>query len=119
MVDRSDLATAQQLYDEYRQIVQAVINFDSGGRIVMMAVRWDDPDDPDNPTLSRIATVPTQYMNYPPQMVEGIKQFFQQREREIARQLSDIGVTGLDQLALQLKKDMADGSADSAAAGMR
>ena len=88
MVDVTDITAANSLMNEDQQITAALNNLNNGGRITSMTI--DGPPDEANV----MATVPTGYIQYPPQMVAGIKAALEGRQHEIDQQLADMGFTG-------------------------
>jgi antitoxin component HigA of HigAB toxin-antitoxin module len=92
MVEQSDLGTINRLNDEYQSIDQMIFLLDHGGRISFFQAESDDAE-----ATNGIANagVRSDYIEYPPQMVTAIKTALQQRQREIARDLADMGVTGI------------------------
>lgn len=101
MVDRADLAKANQLASEYSQISMAISNFDNGGRITSMIVSPPIPagPPPGPPALGgsslTAANVRTDYMTAPPQMIATLRTLFAQRQQEIYDELAAMGVTSI------------------------
>jgi hypothetical protein len=87
MVDRSSLRKVNALYEEHGQLVQAIHNLDGGGRISSMDIV--------GPPGELSATVPTEYIVYPPAMVAAVKTALQGRQQEIKNELATLGLTGL------------------------
>jgi hypothetical protein len=67
-------------------ILAAVRQLEDGASILSLVV-----GPPDNPAALR-----TEYMHFPPQMVEGIKAQAHERLDQISSELSGLGVTGVD-----------------------
>lgn len=86
-MDINDVGRATQLVDEKNRINYAIQNFDHGGRIVQMAVGGPQA------TMGMVQ-LSTIYMDYPPQMLDSIKQLFARRLAEIQKELDELGVTG-------------------------
>jgi len=100
MVDRSNLQQVNMLYGEAAAIDMALRGFDNGGRIVQMSVSpgpLPEPSDEDPFARMRVSGMPvsTVEIEYPPQMVEGIKQQLQTRKAAIDRELTELGLTGI------------------------
>jgi hypothetical protein len=87
MVDRSNLAQVNALYNELGQIEQGIINLDGGGKISSMDIMGPPGELP--------ATVPAAYIAYPPQMVASIKTALEGRKVQIAGELAALGLTGV------------------------
>lgn len=101
MVDLAKVPNVSVLVDEFNAIGRALNNFDNGGRIVAMQVSAPAPQTRDQeggppPLMAFGVTVPTTTIDYPPQMVTTIKNSLESRRNEIAQELQDIGVTGID-----------------------
>lgn len=93
MVERTDLQRVNALYAELSGIARGLQVIDQGAEIisVIFAIRSDSDSPWRSPT-----TVRTEHMDYPPQMVEAIKQFMYQREDQIASELSNLGLQGVE-----------------------
>ena len=82
MVDSNNLPMINALFDEYQNIANAIVILDHDGKIMRMTVAGPG-----------VATVDTSYMDYPQQMVTGIKQYFAQRQEQIRDELEEAGLT--------------------------
>lgn len=102
MVELADLTNAARLKSELQTLDLALANFAAGGRIVSLNVAGPLPDPLPEP-LPSIFGVPvsTIDIDYPPQMVTAITTALQQRRAAIAKDLADMGITGLDQPSAQ------------------
>jgi hypothetical protein len=93
MMDPANIRRAAELYAEMRQIERAVEVIDANGTIIAVTLESADlHPDPDSPIHVTI-TVPTEGLQYPPQMVAAIKAQLEERRTAINHELSDIGVT--------------------------
>jgi len=98
MVDRTDLAKVNQLYDESNLIDRAIDNFDHGGVIIAMSISGaplDAPPPPGESSRSGV-TLSTTAIAYPPAMVDAIKTALTARLGEIDQELGSLGVTGFE-----------------------
>ena len=95
MVSQSDLAKVNRLNEEYQNITRAIENLDGGGRIVTMVISAPQPENGNGFPMGQAAVVPTQYINYPDQMIDAIKHAVDARMHEIRDELASLGVTGL------------------------
>ena len=95
MVDRENLGRVNQLYDEREQIVQTLNLFDQGGRIIRLTVGVEGETNWQK-FIANTASVSTEGLPYPPQMVDAIKGFLEQRKDEIAQELADLGLSGVE-----------------------
>lgn len=93
-MDLNNIPQVSGLWQNYMATKAALDGFDHGGRIVMMQVTSGPPAPPDHPPTPA-AWVPTVDIDYPPQMVDGIKAVLKARCDEIIKKLTDMGVTGL------------------------
>lgn len=101
MVDLADVPQMTMLVGEKQSINIALDNLEQGGRIVGMRIAPKPPEqlegEPPRPVFSMMGVeVPTVSIDYPPQMVDAIKQALTQRRDAIAKELSDMGVTGME-----------------------
>lgn len=94
MVDRSDLPKINALYGERNNLQQTLKLVDEGARII--AVTWGKQSESAPHFWQFTATTNTEYMDYPPQMVEAYKAFLHQRLTQITAELAQLGVTGLE-----------------------
>lgn len=92
MVDKADLARADELATEFGNLAQALANLQAGGKIVGMVVAFSPTQPPEAQITMGISTT---YMDYPAPMVDAIKAFIAQRQSAITDELTSIGVTGL------------------------
>lgn len=92
MVTKDDLAKANRLANETREISRAIQILDSGGRIMAMMVGNPNPS-PDSPAIPGFAQVDVSTLDYPAPMVESIKAQFRTRQQAINSELSAMGVT--------------------------
>ena len=83
---------ANQLVRERRSIQQAMEAFDSGGRILAITVGQPPPEGIPFPTGPMVST---QHIDYPPQMVDAIKEAFTTRQGQISEELAKLGLTGV------------------------
>lgn len=98
MVDVTNLTQASGLMGEYQALGMALDNLENGGRIVAMEIAAPiSPDSPEQAPPPMGMRISTQGMDYPPQMVTSIKSVLTARQDEIAKQLSAIGITGMNQ----------------------
>lgn len=95
MVDRTNLEQVNMLYTEARTIEAALQGFDNGGRIVEMSVSPGPLPEGDDVIRGRPSGIPvsTVHIDYPPQMVQGIREQLQARKAAIDAQLSALGLT--------------------------
>lgn len=84
-MDYENLDQITALATERRAIQRAVELLKADGRIVSMTISGN----------SGMASLPTQYITYPQQMVVGIETALQGRLKEIADELAKLGVTGI------------------------
>jgi hypothetical protein len=91
----NDIQKINGLVAERRSIVTALASFDRGGRIVGMTVGMPPPEGHPTPPVAMGAQVNTQYINYPPGMVDSIKAAFATRQQQITQELAQLGVTGV------------------------
>lgn len=87
MVDRSNLAEVNGLYDEYNALGQAIANLNAGGRITSMTIAA-----PNSPAT---ATVSTAGITYPSQMNDAMRTALTQEAQAIHKELTDLGLGGL------------------------
>lgn len=90
MVDVANITRAQGLVGEHQSIVAALERLDEGGRIVAMSIA----DAADAPVMTWV-TVPTSFIEYPPQMVTSIKSALSARRDAIQSELAKLGITGV------------------------
>lgn len=90
MVDTTNLPQINSLYSELNQAEQAIKLFNEGGRIIALSVGKRDAEDK---FWQFTATASTEYMAYPPQMIDTIKGFLGQRLADLKQQLTDLGMT--------------------------
>lgn len=99
MVEQTHLANAAKLNQEYQTIDRAIHVLDDGGRILAMMigrVPGEEHHGPPGPPLPDGGIiVRTETLEYPPQMVAGIKQQLTARQTAIREELRKMGVTGL------------------------
>lgn len=100
MVDLANIPQATALANEKQSITTALDNLEKGGRIVAMRIAPKPPEQPEGappaPTFPMMGVeVPTASIDYPPQMVTSIKQALSQRRDAIAKELADLGITGM------------------------
>jgi hypothetical protein len=86
MVDLADLERARNLNIELAAIDLAISHLEEGNAILSLVV--GPPEWP--------VQLTTQYMTFPPQMVEGIKAQAKDRHDSITSELAGLGVTGVD-----------------------
>lgn len=104
MVDLADIPQATALANEKQSITTALDNLEQGGRIVAMTIAPPQPERPEQPEgqppmplpLVMGTTVPTQAIDYPPEVTTAIEAALIARLDEIAQQLSDVGVSGVE-----------------------
>lgn len=94
MVAYTDVARASALLNELSSINTALKNIESGGEIVTMEVSSGTTDTGGFTGVT--AKVATEYMHPPPQMMTAVKQLLEQRQQEILKELTDMGITGLE-----------------------
>lgn len=96
-MDFKNIQKAQHLSLEKAAIQEATMIFDQGGSIVSMGLAPKPMDMPGGMSMPRMPTVnvPTEYIEYPPQMVDAIKSAFTARLTAIDNELKQIGVTGV------------------------
>lgn len=93
MVAASDIGRANALIAEHATVTTAIAAIDNGGEIVSLEVSGGPPDS----GFSGIGTkVATEYMHPPPQMMTAIRQSLVDRDQAILKELTDMGVTGLE-----------------------
>ena len=93
MVDRADISKVNELYSESNQITLALDMFAEGGVISAMTISPPLPK-PEEPTIIRSpVAISTVGIEYPPQMVEAIKQELAKRQHEIEDELKQLGVS--------------------------
>ena len=88
-MDQSQLGRANYLVDQYNTIGQAITNLEAGGKIVFMDVTGGGG------SMAAIK-VATDYINPPPQMIDTIVQLLHTHQMEVGRELTSLGVTGLE-----------------------
>lgn len=91
MVDTTSLSQINQLYAELNAITQTNAMLDEGGRIIGLTVGKQSDSEP--PYWQFTSAINTEYMQYPPTMVEAIKAFMTSRKQTIESELSDLGIT--------------------------
>jgi len=96
MVALSDLQRANQLASEKRSLLMAIESFDHGGVILSMTVGPRPPDDAPFSPRPMGLPVPTETLDYPPQMIEQIKAKFNARLHEIEHELTGLGITDIE-----------------------
>lgn len=96
-MDVADIQTVTQLSQEKQSIQTALDSLASGGRINAMVVGPPAPTSamPFGGRPFGGVSVPTAYIEYPPQMVEAIKTAFEGRLHVIEDELTKLGVTGM------------------------
>ena len=96
-MDYNNIQKAQQLSGEKRAIQAALLVFNQGGTIVEMGLAPKPMENPGGMIMPRMPTVnvPTEYIQYPEQMVEAIKTAFTSRLTAIDNELKQLGVTGV------------------------
>lgn len=94
MMDPANIQRAAELYAEMRQINRAVEVIDANGMItaVVLTTTSLPPDTPDSPVHSTSTTIPTEGLQYPPQMIATIKAQLEERKAAINRELEELGV---------------------------
>lgn len=93
-MDKQHLMRAATLLGEYLRDKAALDNFEKGGKIISMQITGNLPSPREGVPPPAVA-ISTQQMGSP-QMVDLIKQELEARVAEIAQELDDLGVTGLD-----------------------
>lgn len=83
----ADIGKVSLLSAEKQMIQHAIQIFVMGGRIVEMIVAH--PETPDT------AVVQTTYMEYPPQMIDAIRNALVERQKQITDELAELGVSGM------------------------
>lgn len=94
MVDRNNLQQVNMLYAEASMIESALQGFDNGGRIVEMSVSPGPlPEGAD--VIMRPSGIPvsTVHIDYPPQMVDAIRQQLAARHDAIESELRALGLS--------------------------
>lgn len=94
MVELASIGKVNLLVGEKQSILTALNLFSHGGRIVAFGIN-PSSENYDGPTPA--VSVISSYMNYPPTMVSAITQMMQTRLAEIQQQLTEMGITGLDE----------------------
>lgn len=97
MVELTQFQNAATLVEEFKSIDVALANLEAGGRIVSMNVAPPEgelPEGAPQPPPMPGAPVSTRTVDYPPAMVAAIKTALGQRQDALAKQLTDMGVTG-------------------------
>lgn len=91
-MDSDTVIQISRLTSEWASINRAVELFDMGARITnLMLATVPSPGVPGQ--LPQAGSVSTEYMNYPPQMVDTIKSLLATRKGEIEGELANLGVT--------------------------
>lgn len=90
-----DVQRVNQLVNEKQAIQRAIANFDAGGRIVSMSIAQPQNGGAFPVPLAAAATVTTNYIEYPPQMVTAIKAALDGRVKAIEAELNQLGITGI------------------------
>jgi hypothetical protein len=101
VVDIADLGYISSLYDEAGAIDAAFVNFTRGGYISTMTISaWPrEGDVPEEaPASSGNVQVTTNYISYPPQMIDAIQNALHERRTAINSELQSLGVTGLEDI---------------------
>lgn len=93
-MDTESIPRLAGLFAEYQRAKAALDNFEHGGKIIAMQVSSGQPAPAGRPPLS--VTVTTAGIDYPPQMVDEIKRALRERCAAIAKEVTDMGVTGME-----------------------
>lgn len=103
MVDWADIPQATALANEKQSITVALDSLERGGRIIAMTIAPPQPERPEQPEgqppmLPPVigTTVQTQSIEYPQEVITAIEAALIARQDEIAQQLSDVGVSGVE-----------------------
>lgn len=94
-MDFTDIGKVNTLYAEQKSIQRVLEIFADGGRITQVGVSPAAGADPS--VVPPAMVVGTEYMTYPPQMVDAIRSGLETRQQEIADELAQLGVTGVPQ----------------------
>lgn len=89
----SDIQKANMLSQEKAAIQTAADYLRRGGRIMVMNVGSPSLPPEDAALITMSVSVPTSYIEYPPQMVTAIQAAFQTRLQAIQDELTTLGVT--------------------------
>lgn len=92
MTDQSNIPRITQLLEQWTSYKQAVDVLTLGGGIKMFLLRTPDGVQPIRGAAVNAAGIIT-----PPQMLDNIKQQIEQRLATIIQELTDLGVSGVDQ----------------------
>jgi hypothetical protein len=87
MMDPSNISRAAELYQEMGFLKRAVEFIDANGTITAVTLTTSSEGEPD-----RNITIPTEGLQYPPQMVAAIKAQLEERENAINHELEELGV---------------------------
>lgn len=107
MVELTQFQNASMLVEEFKAIDVALDNLEQGGRIVSMSIAPPEgelPEGTPKPPPMPGAPVSTRGVDYPPAMVTAIKTALGQRQDALAKQLTDMGVTGFQARTAQPTK---------------
>ena len=86
MADVNDLAEINNIYDELRYVLTVLRDLDAGtSRISSFILLLAD---------GRTIGVDAAGFSYPPQMIQSIRQQFEDRHAALVQQLADLGITG-------------------------
>lgn len=98
MVDHTNLRQVNLLYGELNSLDAVEKAFDNGGVIVSMEISpgplpESTPENPQPPPFG--IRVQTSGIEYPPQMIDGIKAQLSNRRHHIEEELQSLGLTGV------------------------
>jgi hypothetical protein len=93
MSDYSDLAQINVLYEQSRQVGQAIGYLDAGGTPGLMTIGPPLVDEPGLPPDRGMAVTIPMHGPFTPEFIADLRQKLVDREVDLATQLSDLGVT--------------------------